>query len=86
VRELAPRWEAFMAANATAIRAIAQRGIDRGELPPNAPVTTLLDALFGGLLMHLIATPPSRVRRLAADADRYAEGLVDLILAAVRPG
>lgn len=86
VRELAPRWEAFTAANATAIRAIAQRGIDRGELPRDAPVTTLLDALFGGLLMHLLATPPSRVKRLAADADSYAEGLVDVILAAVRQG
>lgn len=83
VPELAPRWEAVMAANAAAIRAITRRGIDRGELPPDAPVTTMLDALFGALVMHLLATPPSRVKKLAAEADRYAEGLVEMILAAV---
>ncbi|SBS79093.1 TetR family transcriptional regulator [uncultured Mycobacterium sp.] len=83
VPELAPRWEAFMAANVVAMRAIARRGTARGDLPTNAPVTVMLDALFGGLLMHVLATPPSRIKNLVSQGDRYSESLVDLVLAAV---
>ncbi|TAM65221.1 TetR-like C-terminal domain-containing protein [Mycobacterium sp.] len=83
VPELAPRWEAFMAAQATAMRAITQRGVERGDLPENAPVTLMLDALFGGLLMHYMATPPSRMGRVAKEAEKFTEALVDMVLAAV---
>jgi AcrR family transcriptional regulator len=83
VPELAPRWEEFMAAQAAAMRAITQRGIARGDLAANTSVTLMLDALFGGLLMHFMATPPSRVPRLAKDANAYTEALVDMVLAAV---
>jgi AcrR family transcriptional regulator len=83
VPELAARWEGFMAAQASAMRAITQRGIERGDLPENAPVTLMLDGLFGGLLMHYMATPPSRKPRLAKDPNTYIEALVDMVLAAV---
>ena len=83
VPELAPRWEAFMAANVAAMRAITRRGTARGDLPPGAPVTVMLDALFGGLLMHVLATPPSRVKKLVSQRDRYSEALVDVVLATV---
>jgi AcrR family transcriptional regulator len=85
VPELAPRWAEFMAAQTTAMRAITQRGIARGDLPDNAPVTLMLDALFGGLLMHYMATPPSRLGRLAKESNEFTEALVDMVLAAV-PG
>lgn len=83
VPELAPRWAEFVSAQATAMRAITQRGIARGDLPESAPVTVMLDALFGGLLMHFMATPPTRVRRMARNANEYTEELVDMLLAAV---
>ena len=83
VPELAPRWADFVGAQAAAMRAITQRGIARGDLPENAPVTLMLDALFGALLMHYMATPPSRMRRLAKGADDYTEALVDMVLAAL---
>jgi AcrR family transcriptional regulator len=86
VPELAPRWEEFQAANVAAVRRIARRAIDRQEIPPDAPVTLMLDALFGGVLMQCLTTPPSRIATLAKQADAYTEGLVDLVLAAaVRP-
>jgi len=83
VPELAPRWAEFVGAQAAAMRAITKRGIARGDLPKNTPVTLMLDALFGGLLMHYMATPPSRIGRLAKEGDDYTEALVDLVLAAV---
>lgn len=83
VPELAPRWAEFMGAQAAAMRAITQRGIARGDLPENTAVTLMLDALFGGLLMHYLATPPSRMRRLAKESNDYTEALVDMLLAAV---
>jgi len=83
VPELAPRWAEFMGAQAAAMRAITQRGIARGDLPEHTPVTLMLDALVGGLLMHYMATPPSRMRRLAQEGNDYTEALVDMVLAAV---
>ena len=68
------------------MRAITQRGIARGDLPEKAPVTLMLDALFGALLMHYMATPRSRMRRLAKGADDYTEALVDMVLAALPKG
>ncbi len=83
VPELAPRWTEFVGAQTAAMRAITQRGIARGDLPETTPVTLMLDALFGGLLMHYMATPPARIRKLAKDGDAYTEALVDMVLAAV---
>jgi len=83
VPELAPRWEEFTAANIMATRRITRRAIRRKDLPPNTPVTLLLDALFGGLLMHCLTTPPARTAELADNADAYTVGLVDFVLASV---
>lgn len=86
VPELAPRWEDFMYGNVTAMRNIARRAIARNDLPADTPMTVLLDALFGGLLMHCLATPPSQITKLARESDSYTEGLVDLVLASfIRP-
>lgn len=83
VPELAPRWEDFMTGNVTAMRNITRRAIARNDLPAGTPMTLFLDALFGGLLMHCLATPPSRMAKLAKESDSYTEGLVDLVLTAV---
>jgi len=83
VPELAPRREEFMTANVRSMRNITRRAIARKDLPGKAPVTLLLDALFGGLLMQCLTTPPAQKSQLATNADSYTEGLVDLVLAAV---
>ena len=83
VPELAPRWEQFQSANVTAVRAIVRRAVKRKDLPQHTPVTLMLDALFGGLLMQCLTTPPSRTAALAKTADAYTKGLVDFVLASV---
>ena len=83
VPDLAPRWEEFMAANVMAVRRITRRAIRRKDLPPDTPVTLLLNALFGGLLMQCLMTPSARTAELADNADAYTVGLVDFVLASV---
>lgn len=66
-----------------AARAMVRRGIERGELAPDAPVTVLLDTLSGGALMHILAAPPDRRAELVRDARAYAERLVSFVLRAI---
>jgi AcrR family transcriptional regulator len=63
-----------------AARAIVRRGIHRGELHPDTSVTLLLDAVGGGCLNHVLATPGHLRPTMAAGADTYAESLVDFVL------
>jgi hypothetical protein len=81
VPELAPRWEQFVRANVSAVRRIVQRAISRGELPAGTATNLILDALIGGVMMRYLTTPPFRRARLAKDANRYTESLVDMVLA-----
>lgn len=81
IPELAPRWEQFVQANVVTVRKIVRRAVARGELPADTAVDLLLNALVGGLMMQCLTTPPSRRARIAKDADRYTESLVDLVLA-----
>jgi AcrR family transcriptional regulator len=81
IPELAPRWEQFVQANVVTVRRIVRRAVARGELPAGTAVDLLLNALVGGLMMQCLATPPSRRARIAKDANRYTESLVDLVLA-----
>jgi AcrR family transcriptional regulator len=66
-----------------AARAIVRRGIERGELAPDVPVTLLLDTLAGGAMMHALTTPPERLADLARDVRAHAERLVGFLLGAV---
>ena len=66
-----------------AARAIVRRGIERGELASDVPVTLLLDTLAGGAMMHAMTTPPERRADLARDVRAHAERLVGFLLGAV---
>jgi AcrR family transcriptional regulator len=81
VPELVDRWQEFLKANVTAMRRIVRRGITRGDLPESTKVNLLLDALFGGVLMNFLTTPPSGTTALARQADKFSQSLVDLVLA-----
>ncbi|GAA2883048.1 hypothetical protein Acy02nite_05420 [Actinoplanes cyaneus] len=67
-----------------AARAIVRRAIDRGELRPDTSVTLLLDCVCGGVLNHVLATPPHLRDQVAAGADEYATALVDFVLSSTR--
>ena len=66
---------------------IVRRGRSVARMEParlsTLTVMLLLDALFGGSLMHCLTTPPSRTAELADNADAYTAGLVDFVLASV---
>jgi len=70
-------------AQVTAARAIVRRGIDRGELAPDTPVTLLLDTLVGGAMMHVMAARPPRPAGLASRSGDYATRLVTFLMHAV---
>lgn len=65
-----------------AAREIVRRAIARGELPATTAVTMLLDTLLGGVIAHAVATPQHLRPAVLAQADAYAEQLVDFLLAA----
>ncbi|MEU4155131.1 TetR/AcrR family transcriptional regulator [Actinoplanes sp. NPDC026670] len=73
----------FLQSQATAARAIVHRGIDRGQLRRDISVTLLLNTISGGALNHALTTPSRSRAKVAAGADRYAEELVDFVLASV---
>jgi AcrR family transcriptional regulator len=76
---------AVQRAQVRAARAIVHRGIRRGELRPGTSVTLLLDAVVGGCLNHVLATPAHLRATVAAGADAYAADLVDFVLGLARP-
>ncbi|GIE75202.1 TetR family transcriptional regulator [Actinoplanes philippinensis] len=73
----------FLQSQAAAARAIVHRGKDRGQLRRDISVTLLLNTISGGALNHALTTPPRSRAKVAAAADRYAEELVDFVLASV---
>jgi AcrR family transcriptional regulator len=70
-------------AQVLAARAIVRRGIERGELAGDTPVTLLLDTLAGGAMMHALTTPPHHRATLTRDIRTHAEALVSFLLRAV---
>jgi AcrR family transcriptional regulator len=80
---VAEHFEDIRRSHVVAARAIVRRGIDRGELSPDTPVTLLLDTLAGGAMMHALSTPPDRKATLTRDINAHAERLVGFLLGAV---
>jgi AcrR family transcriptional regulator len=84
VPEIAAGWQTIREAHVLAVRRIVRRGIRRGDLPKGAPVTLVLDALFGGLLMHVRTTPPSPGDEPSRQTEVYVDRLVEFVLSAAR--
>jgi len=80
---VAEHYNEMRQAQVMAARAIVRRGIDRGELAADTPVTLLLDTLAGGAMMHAMATPPDLRAGLAARTADYAAQLVSFLMQAV---
>ncbi|GAA2873360.1 TetR/AcrR family transcriptional regulator [Pseudonocardia halophobica] len=78
---VAERWERHREAQVRAARAMIRRGIDRGEIAADTPVTLLLDTLCGGVALHVSSTP-ERLRP-NIDVEDYAERLVTFLLRSV---
>jgi AcrR family transcriptional regulator len=61
-------------------RAAIRAAMDAGQLPAATSPTAVLDAILGGVVMHLLATPPELRDKMLAGAHGYLAGLVDLVL------
>ncbi len=68
----------FRAPRRKAARAAFQRGIDRGEIPPETHIELAIDLLVGPLYMHALGVA-------GAIPDQYAEHVTDAVLRACRP-
>lgn len=64
----------FWSARLAASRAVVDRGVERGELPPDVDPDLLIEALVGPLYLRLLVT------REPLD-DAFIDRLVDLLLA-----
>jgi len=83
---LADQLNALKTSQVLAARAIVRRGIGRGEIPGDTPITLLLDMIVGGATTHAQAAPRELRETLRAGARQYAEQLVDFLLTAVNAG
>jgi AcrR family transcriptional regulator len=66
-----------------AAREITRRGIKRGEIASEVHSSTIVDLLVGALSTHWEMTPESGRPRLRETFPKFAESLVDIILAGV---
>jgi AcrR family transcriptional regulator len=80
---VAEHYQDIRRSHVLAVRAIVRRGINRGELASDTPVTLLLDTLAGGAMMHALSTPPDRKASLTRDIRAHAERLVSFLLRAI---
>lgn len=83
IPDLAEQMDTLQRSQVSAARAMVRRGIARGDVDADTSVTLLLDCLVGGVTNHVLSTPAELEERLIADADRYAQDLVDFLLRAV---
>jgi AcrR family transcriptional regulator len=80
---VAEHYESVRCSQVLAARATVRRGIHRGELAPDTPVTLLLDTLAGGAMMHALSAPPDRLENQTSEIRAHAERLVSFLLRAV---
>lgn len=62
------------------VRKVVRSAIDAGDLPGITSPTALLDGLVGGVLMHILATPPDLRVRMVEGAEAYVTELVNMLL------
>ncbi|MGW6335975.1 TetR/AcrR family transcriptional regulator [Nocardia rhamnosiphila] len=77
-------WE-FQQDQMRVARSILHRGQERGEISSQVRVTTLLDALSGGILVHSLTAPAPVIQSTIA-TRRLLEELVDVVLSSVGTG
>jgi AcrR family transcriptional regulator len=61
-------------------RAAIRAAVEAGELSRDTSPTAVLDAILGGVVMHVLATPPDLKEKMLAGAPAYLVELVDLVL------
>jgi AcrR family transcriptional regulator len=62
------------------VRRRVRAAMDAGILPMAASPTAVIDALVGGVAMHVMATPPQLRKKMLKESRKYLAELVDLVL------
>lgn len=58
--------------------------VERGELDPAAPLQAIADALYGSVLMHVLAMPPAQHDQARAEIAEHIAPLLAVVLAGAR--
>ncbi|MDM7957623.1 TetR/AcrR family transcriptional regulator [Blastomonas sp.] len=61
-------------------RRIVRRALDRDELPANAKPALIMDLLIGGIINHIVSTPPQLRESMMSNAGLFTTTIVDIIL------
>lgn len=64
----------------SAVRRLVRDAISEGRLPLADSPTAIIDAVIGGVAMHVMVTPPALYERMLSGADVFLQDLVDLVL------
>ncbi|MCU1454191.1 MAG: putative TetR-family transcriptional regulator [Acidimicrobiales bacterium] len=65
-------------------RELVARAIARGELAPDVPVQSVVEGLFGSVLVHALALSPSAHEQARRQPVAHVAPLVELVLAGAR--
>lgn len=77
---LAKSWTEINTARVKAARTIVHRAVERGDLPPDTSATVLLEAVSGGVVAHVLATPAGPDRGPDERDQQFAADLVALVI------
>jgi AcrR family transcriptional regulator len=77
--ELDPFQERIVDALRESVSVIFTRAVDRGEIAADAPLRALVESLFGSILMHVLALPPTDRQAAQDNIDSHVEPLVDVV-------
>jgi AcrR family transcriptional regulator len=80
--ELDPFQERIVDALRESVSVIFTRAVDRGEIAADAPLRALVESLFGSILMHVLALPPTDRQAAQDNIDSHVEPLVDVVFRA----
>ena len=82
IPRLAEKYDEWARSQVLAARAIVRRAIVRGELGPDASATLIMDTLCGGVMTHVLTTPPELRDEMLAKSDSYIDELTDFVVRA----
>jgi len=67
-----------------AARSVVAAAAARGEVPPTASPSLVFDSVRGTIINHYLMIPGRSIERFVGDRARYAERLVDTVIAGLR--
>lgn len=86
IPHLADKYAEWARSQILAARAIVRRAVGRGELAEDASATLIMDTLCGGVMAHVLTTPPELREAMQAKSSAYLDELTDFVVRATCAG